>query len=200
MKKLHPIQQKLLETLKDTQDDPLTIEGLRDKLGISSKSVVHHHIRQLENKGYLRRNPSNPKDYQILSDSPEKTITYVNLYGLAHCGPKGTILDSNPIDRIPIASKILGFSSSEAFMVKAKGNSMSPKINDGDLVIAKRSESAENGSIAVCINKGESLIKKIIHKGKEIILVSLNHAYEPFMADKDFRVVGIVRGIYSYKI
>ena len=79
MKKLHPIQQKLLETLKDTQDDPLTIEGLRDKLGISSKSVVHHHIRQLENKGYLRRNPSNPKDYQILSDSPEKTITYVNL-------------------------------------------------------------------------------------------------------------------------
>jgi repressor LexA len=77
---------------------------------------------------------------------------------------------------------------------------MSPKINDGDLVIAKKSGSAENGSIAVCINNGESLIKKIIRKGKEIILVSLNHAYEPFMADKDFRVVGIVRGIYSYKV
>lgn len=200
MKKLHPIQQKLLKALKDTQDDPLTIQGLKDMLSISSKSVVHHHIQQLEKKGYLRRNPSNPKDYQILSDSPEKTITYVNLYGLAHCGPKGTILDGNPIDRIPIASKILGFSSSEAFMVKAKGNSMSPKINDGDLVIAKRSENAENGSIAVCINKGESLIKRIIRKGKEIILVSLNHAYEPFMADKDFRVVGVVRGVYSYRV
>ena len=200
MKKLHPIQQKLLKALKDTQDDPLTIQALKDRLGISSKSVVHHHIQQLEKKGYLRRNPSNPKDYQILSDSPEKIITYVNLYGLAHCGPKGTILDGNPIDRIPIASKILGFSSSEAFMVKAKGNSMSPKINDGDLVIAKKSENVENGSIAVCVNNGESLIKKIIHKGRETILVSLNNTVEPFMADKDFRVVGVVRGIYSYKI
>lgn len=200
MKKLHTIQQKLLKILKSNMDEPLTIRELQETLKISSPSVVHHHILQLEKKGYLRRNPSNPKDYQVLSDSPEKTITYLNLYGLAQCGTKGNILDGNPIDRIPIASKILGFPSSEAFMIKAKGNSMSPKINDGDLVIVKKSKNADNGSIAVCVNKGEALIKKIIQKGKEIILVSINPSHEPFMANKDFHVEGIVRGIYSYKI
>lgn len=200
MKKLHLIQQQLLEILKNNIDDPLTIRELQERLKASSPSVTHHHILQLEKKGYLRRNPSNPKDYQVLSDSPEKTITYVNLYGLAQCGPKGSILDGNPVDRIPIASKILGFPSSEAFMVKAKGNSMSPKINDGDLVIAKKSNNITNGIIAICTNNGESLIKKIVRKGRKIILKSLNPDYEPFMATNDFRVVGVVRGVYSYRI
>ncbi len=200
MKKLHPIQQKLLLILKKNITDPLTMRELQDELKVSSPSVVHHHIQQLEKKGYLRRNHSNPRDYQVLADSPEKKITYINLYGLAQCGPNGSILDGNPIDRIPIASQILGFPSSEAFMVKAKGNSMSPKINDSDLVIAKKSKKPDNGTITVCVNKGEALIKKIIQKGKEIILVSINPSHEPFMAADDFRVEGVVRGIYTCKV
>jgi repressor LexA len=199
MKKLHPIQQKLIKILKKNVVDPLTIRELQKELGASSTSVIHHHIQQLEKKGYLRRNPNNPKDYQVLADCPEKKITYINLYGLVQCGPKGSILDGNPTDRIPIASKILGFPSSEAFMVRAKGNSMSPKINDGDLVIARKAENAENGSTVVCINDGEALIKKI-QKGKEIILVSTNPSYEPFVAAKDFRIEGLVRGVYTYRL
>ena len=199
MKKLHSLQKKLLKILKDNIDDPLTVRELQDALKASSPSVVHHHILQLENKGYLRRNPNNPKDYQVLSDSPEKTITYINLYGLAQCGPKGSILDGNPVERIPIASKILGFSSYEAFMVKAKGNSMSPKINDNDLVIAKRSKTADNGDIVVCVNNGEALIKKL-KKGKETILISLNPVFEPFLASRDFRIEGIVKSVLSYNL
>lgn len=199
MKKLHSIQQKLLKILKNNIDDPLTVRELQNALQASSPSVVHHHILQLEKKGYLRRNPSNPKDYQVLSDSPEKTITYVNLYGLAQCGSKGCILDGNPVDRIPIASKILGFSSSDAFMVKAKGKSMTPKINDGDLIIAKRASSASNGAIVVCVNNGEALIKKL-RKGRETILISLNPVFEPFLASKDFKIEGIVKGVLSYKL
>lgn len=199
MKKLHPIQKKLLQILKINITDPLTIREMQSALNISSTSVVHHHIQQLEKKGYLRRNPNNPKDYQILVENPEKTITYLNLYGLAHCGPNGSILDGNPIDRIPIASKILGFPSSQAFMVKARGNSMAPKINDGDLVIARKVKDADSGVMVVCVNNGEALIKKI-QKSKEVILSSINPSYEPFVAAKDFHVEGIVRGIYSYKV
>ena len=200
MRKLHPIQQKLIKILKKSLTDPLTIRELQKELGISSPSVVHHHIQQLEKKGYLRRNPSNPKDYQILADSPEKKITYINLYGLAQCGPRGSILDGNPIDRIPIASKILGFPSSEAFMVKAKGNSMSPKIHDGDLVIARKAKNGESGSTVVCVNNGEALIKRIVLKGKQRILVSTNTSFEPFVAAEGFRIEGLVRGVYSYRL
>lgn len=199
MKKLHAIQQKLIKILKKNITDPLTIRELQEELAVSSTSVVHHHIQQLEKKGYLRRNPSNPKDYQILADSPDKKITYINLYGLAYCGPKGSILNDDPIDRIPVASQILGFPSSEAFMVKAKGDSMAPKINNGDLVIARKTKNAENGSTAVCINNGEALIKKI-QKGKQILLISINPTYDHFVAANDFRVEGIVRGVYTYDI
>ncbi len=198
MDKLHPAQKQLLNLLKDNIEDPLTIREMQEDLGVSSPSLVYHHILQLEKKGYLRRNPLNSQDYQILADEPERKITYLNMYGLAHCGPKGSILDDSPLERVPIASKILGFASGEGFMVKAKGDSMSPKINDKDLIIARRSNDAENGSIVVCINDGEALVKKI-QKGKQIILTSLNSKYEPFVASKDFRIEGVVRGIYSYE-
>lgn len=199
MKQLHLTQQKLLDLLKENITDPLTVRELQNELNLSSPSVVYHHICQLEKKGYLRRNPSNPQDYQVLADEPDQKITYLNLYGLAHCGPSGKILDGSPLDRIPICSKILGFPSGEAFMVKAKGDSMSPKINDNDLVIARRCKDADNGSIVVCVNGGEALIKKI-QKGAQTILVSLNPSYCPFVASEDFMTEGIVRGVYSYSL
>ena len=199
MNNLHPAQQRLLKLLKDNIDDPLTIREMQEELGVSSTSLVHHHIQQLEKKGYLRRNPLNPQDYHILADAPDRKITYLNMYGRAHCGPRGLVLDGNPVERVPIASRMLGFPSNEAFMVRAKGDSMSPKINDKDLVIARRANDAEDGSIVVCVNNGEALIKKI-QKGQQIILISLNPKFPSFVASEDFRIEGVVRGIYSYEL
>jgi len=199
--KLHPIQQSILDLLKENYDEPLTYREMQDLLGVSSTSVVAHHIQQLEKRGYLKRNPSNTKDYQILADNPEKTIAYINLYGLAQCGPNGSTLDGNPIDRIRISSRLLSFPIDEAFMVKAKGNSMAPKINDGDLVIAKKTQVADNGDIVVCVNKGQALIKKINKDSKDIILTSINPEFEPFVARTDsFKIEGVVKSIISYKV
>lgn len=197
---LHPIQKKLLDLLTKNIDEPLTIREMQDILDISSTSVVAHHLAQLEKKGYLKKNPYNPRDYQVLK-GPEKQITYLNLYGLAHCGPNGSILDGSPIDRIPIPTKLLTFPSADAFMVKAKGDSMQPKINGGDLVIARKTPDADSGSTVVCVNDGEALIKKIQkEKNKEVLLISINPSYPPFLATKDFRIEGEVRGVISYKI
>lgn len=195
-RKLHKTQKRLLEVLKTHETDPLTIRELQEELDLSSTSVVHHHIQQLEKKGYLRRNPSNPQDYQVLSDSPDQKITYLNMYGLAHCGPNGSVLDGDPVDRIPISTQILGFSSSEAFMVKAKGDSMEPRILDGDLVIARKSKFANDGEIVICRNNGEIMIKKLVNS----LLVSLNQKYDPFLLGEDFEVQGIVRAVYSYRL
>ena len=160
MKKLHIIQQNLIDLLKKNIEDPLTVRELQESLNLSSTSLVHHHILQLEKKGYLKRNPANPKDYQILSDSPEKQITYINLYGAAQCGPKGSILDGDPVDRVPISSKLISFPTSEAFMVRARGDSMCPRINERDIVIARKTKLANNGHLVVCVNNGEVLIKE----------------------------------------
>jgi repressor LexA len=198
--KLHPTQEKLLQLLRDNITDPLTIRELQEELNLSTPSLVHHHIQQLEKKGYLRRNPSNPQDYQVMADSPEKKIAYLNMYGMAQCGPNGSILTGDPIERIPLSTQIIGFQSEDAFMVKARGNSMAPKINEGDLVIAKKAHDAPNGSIVVCVNNGEALIKKIQKQNDKIILVSLNSAYDPFIASEDFKIEGVVKGFLSYRI
>jgi repressor LexA len=197
--KLHPTQKKLLDLLSKYSDNPLTMMALKELVGASSTSVVHHHILQLEKKGYLRRNPSNPKDYRILTDSPDKYVAYINLYGLAQCGPNGSILEGDPVDRIKIESRLLGFPSEEAFMVQARGDSMAPHIKSGDFVIAQatRDHSQLNGRPVICVNNGEALIKKMTINDRKIILSSYNAHYEPFSAATDFRVEGAVRGVFS---
>lgn len=201
--KLHPTQSKLLSLLADNITNPLTIRELQDELDLSTPSLVHHHIQQLEKKGFLRRNPSNPQDYQVIrpDDNPEKLIAYINLYGMAQCGPEGTLLSGDPEDRVPLSTKILGFRSDEAFIVKARGNSMSPRIQEGDLVIARKGSDAPNGSVVVCVNEGKALIKKIQKMQDNILLVSINPSFEPFIASKeDFKIEGIVKCIMSYKL
>jgi len=198
--KLHSIQQGILDLLKTNFDDPLTFREMQDSLGVSSTSVIAHHIQQLEKKGFLKRNPSNPKDYQILSDTPERSISYINLYGLAQCGPNGSILDGDPVDRIPISSRLIPFPVSEAFMVEAKGDSMSPSINEGDLVIARKSNSANPNDIVVCTNDGDVLIKRLQFDGDRKLLVSINQKYSPFLAKQNFRIEGVVKGLISKEI
>lgn len=200
MPDLHPTQKKLIALLKKHIEEPLTVRELQDELNVSSTSTVHHHITQLEKKGFLRRNPNNPSDYQILAESPDEEIAYVNLFGMAKCGPNGEILTGNPVDKVPIATKLLGFPSKDAFLMKAKGNSMYPKIKEGDLVIARRSSNAPKGAIVVCSYQGEALIKKYQPaKNGEVILISENLQYAPILARRgELRVEGIVRGIISY--
>lgn len=197
MIKLHPQQLALLELLRKNIDNPLTIRELQEEMGMSSSSVVHYHIEQLEKKGYLKRNPSNPKDYQILSD-PEREIVYLNLYGLAECGPNGSILDGAPIDRIPIASRLIKFPAEDAFLVEARGSSMTPKINPGDLVIVQKRKLPSNGDIVVCVNDSKVLIKKYIKDGSKIILHSENSNFPPFIASECLLIEGIVKGIIQY--
>ena len=197
MRELHHTQKSLLGLLRDNIDNPKTIRELQEELNISSPSIVQHHIQQLEKKGYLKRNPFNPKDYQILAD-PERPIVYLNLYGLAQCGPDGSILDGDPVDRIPIASKLIKFSVEDAFLVEAKGDSMEPKIKAGDLVIVQKKNVADNGSLIVCVNDSMALIKKYNKAGGQTILYSENNKYDPFIASSDFRIQGVVKGIIQY--
>jgi len=198
MSRLHENQEKLLKTLRENIDNPMTMIQLMAVLGVASTSVVHHHISQLEKKGYLKRNPFNPKDYQILSD-PEKPIVYINQYGTAQCGPNGTFLDGTPVDRIPIASRLLKFPAERAFMVVAKGDSMEPKISPGDLIIAEKlCNRVESGEIIVCVNDGEVLIKKLFMQDDVHVLHSINADYRPFLASENFTIEGVVRNIIKY--
>lgn len=198
---LHRSQQLLLELLSGAPEEPLTIRQLQEQIGASSTSVVAHHLQQLERKGYLKRNPYNPRDYVVVEAGPEAEVAVLNIYCAARCGPGGSILDGAPVDRMPIASRLLSFPASEAFMMRARGHSMLPRINEGDLVIARRAAEPRDGRVYVCVNDEECLIKLVRIVGGKIFLESLNAAEYPiFAAAGDFRVEGEVKQIISGKI
>lgn len=202
MKTLHPKQARILELLKENKENPLTIKDLSLAVDIDSPGVLYHHLGQLEKKRYLKRNPNNSKDYVVL-DNPESSVVYIGKYGIAHCGSSGSILDGDPIDHIPISSNLLRFPASEAFIIEAKGDSMEPKIFQGDIVIAKKQTYAEHGDIVVCALNEEVRIKKIVSLGGTISLVSLNQEkYHPiFVKEDDVLIIsGIVKNILHYNI
>ena len=195
MRALHPKQLKLLEILKANISDPLTTEELAEQLDVSAKSVVFHHIKQLEKKGYLKRNPSNPRDYIVLKD-PERNVIYLNMYGMAKCGPEGTILDGTPTRIVPVDPSMIYFPACKGFMVEAKGDSMENLISPKDWLIVEQSNQPKNKDVVVCVNNGEVMVKRFTKDGENVILQSENPHYTPIVADKtSFHVEGIVRSI-----
>ena len=194
--KLHDKQIALLDLLSKNSDDPLTIRELMDELDLSSPSLVHHHIKQLEKKGYLKRDQQS-SNYQVLA-SPEAPVSFVNLYGLAQCGPNGTLLSGNPSDRIPLSSQLIPFQADQAFLVQANGKSMEPDIQEGDLVICQKNKNPRNGDIVICALDGEAMIKKFRPvSSEEIILESTNTSFNPIIvhAEDRFQVEGVFRGL-----
>lgn len=195
--KLHDKQIRLLKLLGNNVDSPMTIRELMEELDLSSPSLVHHHITQLEKKGYLKRDPSNSSNYQVLQ-SPEAPVSFVNLYGLAKCGPEGTLLSGDVMDRIPLSSRIISFKTDQAFMVEATGDSMEPEIKEGDLVICQKKKNAYNGNIIICTHDGNAMIKKYRELSPDqILLESLNTKYSPILITKDseFHIEGLYRGL-----
>lgn len=200
MRALHPKQTELLEILKSNISDPLTMEELADRLNVSGKSVVFHHIKQLEKKGFLKRNPANPRDYIILKD-PERNVIYLKMYGMAKCGPEGTLLDGEPTRIVPVDPSMIYFPACKGFMVEAKGDSMENLIAPHDWLIVEQNHQPKNKDVVVCVNNGEVMVKRFTQDGENVILQSENPRYNPIVADRTaFRVEGIVRSIIKRNV
>ncbi|PYP84014.1 MAG: hypothetical protein DMF61_21485 [Blastocatellia bacterium AA13] len=91
----------------------------------------------------------------MLYSKPEKRRLCISGWmGSLNADRRVPSLTTNPL-KIPVATRLLLFLPSEAFLVKAKGDSMAPRITAGDLVIARRRVDAEDGQIVVCVNEDE---------------------------------------------
>ena len=89
--------------MESNVEEPLSYRDLAREVDVASTNTISYHLRLLEKKGYLKRDPIRSQNYLVLN-RPETGVAYLNLYGLAHCGPKGSMLDGAPIDRIPVSA------------------------------------------------------------------------------------------------
>ena len=196
-------------------------EEMKNSLNLKSKSGIHRLISALEERGFIRRLPHKARALEVLK-LPE-TASANDIYNsFSPSVIKGGLDENNSTtedNEIPILGKIAAGSPVEAiqneisriplpvslnkndnfFGLKIQGDSMiEAGINDGDTVIIKKSDKAENGQIVVAlIDDYEAMLKRIRVKGKTVVLESANRNYETKIFGPDrVKVQGVLVSLY----
>ena len=196
-------------------------EEMKNSLNLKSKSGIHRLISALEERGFIRRLPHKARALEVLK-LPE-TASANDIYNsFSPSVIKGGLDENNSTtedNEIPILGKIAAGSPAEAiqneisriplpvslnkndnfFGLKIQGDSMiEAGINDGDTVIVKKTDTADNGKIVVAlIDDHEAMLKRIRRKGKTVALESANKDYETKIFGPDrVKVQGVLVSLY----
>ena len=196
-------------------------EEMKQSLNLKSKSGIHRLISALEERGFIRRLPHKARALEVIklpetasandiynsfspsvikggldeNTSNEKSSEISVLGKIAAGTPVDAI--QNEVARIPLPANIE--KNGEYFGLKVQGDSMiEAGINEGDTVIVKKTDTADNGKIVVAlIDDHEAMLKRIRRKGKTIALESANRNYETKIFGPDrVKVQGVLVSLY----
>ena len=200
-------QMQILDFIRDgvrSRGFPPSIREIGAALGVASTSTVHSHLRQLEEKGYIRRDPARPRCIELVGaqmGAPPQTRVAddddrVGLYPLLETLEGGTG-GRDPMN-IPLPRDLVG--GDDGFLFQVEGDSMRDAgILHGDLVIARRRDEAEDGDIVVAVVNQDVTVKRFFNGNGVTRLESDNRRMKPiFVRDARVlgKVVGLIRRIY----
>lgn len=188
---------------------PPSMREIGDAVGLSSLSSVTHQLNQLELSGYLRRDPNRPRALEILIETPsasdDPTETAGPSFGDAVMVPMvGRIAAGIPItaeqqveEVMPLPRQLTG--KGDLFMLKVVGESMiDAAICDGDWVVVRSQNTAENGEIVAAMLDGEATVKVFRQRDGHTWLLPRNSAFEPILGDEATvlgKVVTVLRAL-----
>ena len=198
-------------------------EEMKESLNLKSKSGIHRLISALEERGFIKRLAHKARALEVIklpetasandiynsfspsvikggldesSNSNNSDENEIPVLGKIAAGTPVEAIQ-NEVSRIPLPSNIE--KNGEFFGLKVQGDSMiEAGINDGDTVIVKKADTAENGKIVVAlIDDHEAMLKRIRRKGKTVALESANRNYETKIFGPDrVKVQGILVSLY----
>ncbi len=168
---------------------PPTIRDIGKAVGISSTSVVNYNLNILERDGHIARDPEVSRGLRLVGESLDRDdVILLPLLGRIAAGdPIPVPGDAVPEDHLELARGILK-DGENLFALQVQGESMiDALVNDGDIVVMKHQEVAENGDmVAVWLrDKEETTLKKFYHEGKRIRLQPANPTMQPIYASPD---------------
>ena len=199
---------------------PPSFDEMKEALDLRSKSGIHRLISALEERGFIKRLAHKARALEVvklpetasandiynsfspsvikggLSDASKTNKNEISVLGSIAAGTPIEAIQ-NEVSRIPLPSNIEN--NGEFFGLKVKGDSMiEAGINDGDTVIVKKADKAENGKIVVAlIDDHEAMLKRIRIKGKTVALESANRNYETKIFGPDrVKVQGVLISLY----
>ena len=219
---LTPRQQRILEHLRDFMERrgyPPSMREIGEAVGLTSSSSVAHQLKVLEEKGFVRRDPNRPRALEVflpevmaarraVSAADESSYdetgigdalppaTYVRMLGRIAAG--GPILAEENLETVfPLPQELVG--GGELFMLEVKGESMiDAAICDGDYVVIKQAQTAENGEIVAAMLDNEATVKTYKRKDGHVWLLPHNSAYQPIPGDEATilgKVVAVLRRV-----
>ena len=196
-------------------------EEMKNSLNLKSKSGIHRLISALEERGFIKRLAHKARALEVLklpetasandiynsfspsvitggldSHKTKKNIHEVPVLGKIAAGTPIEAIQ-NEVSRIAIPEELS--KGGEHFGLKVSGDSMiEAGINDGDTVIVKKANTANNGQIVVAlIDDHEAMLKRIRKKGKIVALESANQKYETKIFGPDrVKVQGVLVSLY----
>ncbi|HEX2774405.1 MAG TPA: transcriptional repressor LexA [Micromonosporaceae bacterium] len=201
-------QRKILAFIRDWVERPgypPSVREIGEAVGLVSPSSVAYQLKELERKGFLRRDPNRPRAVDVrppseLTDDEDRTHrprpAYVPLVGRIAAG--GPILAEQAIEDVfPLPRELVG--EGEVFMLQVKGDSMvEAAICDGDWVVVRQQPTADGGEIVAAMLDGEATVKTYRRRDGHVWLMPQNPAFDPIPGDDATilgRVVAVLRRV-----
>ena len=184
---------------------PPSMREICDAVGLTSVSSVSHQLTQLELRGFIRRDPNLNRAIEILVElegNPDavrvsdEDVVNVSLVGRIAAGIPITA-EQNVEAVFPLPRQVVG--QGNVFMLKVQGDSMiDAAICDGDYVVVREQQTAENGDIVAAMLNDEATVKVFKQRDGKTWLLPRNSAYDPI--DGDYakvlgKVVAVIRSV-----
>lgn len=198
--KLDELQKRLIAFFKQNHDqEGLTLREIANEVWASHPQTVLNKLNQLVLKGYFTKDD---RGYRLIREEISKKfddIIQLPIYGFAQCGNKGKqIIDEYSQEKVPVTIAFIGTSDVEnCFFVRAKGNSMEPKIQDGDLVLIRQQNHYEESDFVFVVHNQLPKLKKIVKQDNTLMLESINRFFDKVEISTydETKVIGVVKKI-----
>ncbi len=185
MRASHENQQKILDFIKAEIEDkgyPPSVREICAAVGLRSTSTVHAHLNHLEEQGLIRRDSTKPRALEVLDGSHARGRS-VPLVGRVTAGMPVLAVE-NIEDYLMLPQSMLG--KDDLFCLRVSGESMIDiGILDGDIVVLRQQDTAENGEIVVAMTEDdEATLKRIFYEDGRVRLQPENRTMAPIYADR----------------
>ena len=204
MKELTKRQSEIFDFIKyvvQNKGYPPSVREIGEAVGLASSSTVHGHLSRLEEKGYIRRDPTKPRAIEIVNEELEDAIDIeetiqVPVIGKVTAGVPITAVE-NVEEYFPLPEHFTSTHNSDIFILNVVGDSMiEAGILDGDKVIVRSQSIAENGDIIVAMTEDEeATVKRFFKEKTRYRLQPENSTMDPIYLDQ-VSVLGQVVGLF----
>lgn len=186
---------EFLKNFTELKGYPPSVREICEAVNLRSTSSVHGHLKKLENKGLIKRDPTKPRALEIMENSLNK-IEMVNIPIVGKVTAGVPILASENIEDVfPIPLSYIKHDK-ELFILNVSGNSMiNSGIHHGDLAIIERNPIANNGDIVVALIENEATIKRFYKEDNHIRLQPENDTMSPIIV-KECSILGKLVGLF----